>query len=77
MALMRFSLDLAIPKDIYDALPAAKKLAFRDAVRALKTYATKINEGADNEEMTVKATYHICHHDEGTNHPPCEKEQEI
>ena len=74
--LYRFTLDLAIPKDVYEALPAAKKIAARDAIRALKAYAVKINEGKENEEMTVKATYHICHHDEG-NMIPCKAEQDI
>ncbi len=34
-------------------------------IKAAKAKATKINEGKANEEMTVKATYHICRHDEG------------
>ncbi len=74
MALRRFSLDLAIPTAVYDAIPAAKKLAIRDAIRDLKTLAVKINIGQPNEEMTVKASFHICHHDEGK---PCEAEQDI
>ena len=74
MALMRFDIQLAIPKDIYDAIPLAKKLAARDANRALKALAVKINEGKPNEEMTVRAVWHICHHDEGGS---CEPTQEI
>jgi hypothetical protein len=76
MAVIRFSLDLAIPKSVYDALPAATKTTARNQIRALKALAVKINAGQLNEEMTVKATYHICHHDEGNN-VPCESEQEI
>jgi len=72
--LYRFSLDLAIPESAYDSIPAAKKLAIRDATRGLNVLAVKINEGRDNEEMTVKATWHKCHHDTGE---PCEPEQEI
>lgn len=72
--LYRFEISLAIPEAAYDAIPAARKLAFRDAVRALKAYAVKINAGAANEEMTVKAVFHKCHHD---GNQPCEPEVEI
>ena len=72
--LYRFSLDLAIPSKVYDAIPAAKKTAFRDAVRALKALAVRINEGADNEEMTVVAQFHKCRHDEGGS---CDAPQDI
>ena len=74
MSLIRFQLDLAIPEKVYDAIPAAKKTAFKDAVLAMKALAVKINEGKDNEEMTVRATWHRCKHDEGL---PCEPEQEM
>ncbi len=76
MALMRFTLDLAIPKEVYDAIPSAKKLAVRNAIRDLKALAVKINDGTDNEEMTVSATWHICHHDENPR-LRCEPEQDI
>lgn len=75
MALMRFQLDLAIPVPVYNAIPDAKKIAFRDAVRAMKALAVNINAGQPNEEVTVMAKYHICHHDTGDQ--PCEPEQEI
>ena len=42
--------------------------------KSLSNNAISINEGKDNEEMTVSAVYHICHHDEGL---PCEPETEI
>ena len=74
MSYWRGRLDLAIPEKIWDNIPLARKIAFRDEVRALKALAVKINEGLPNEEMTVRATWHICHHDEGL---PCEQEQEI
>ena len=77
MSMIRFILDLAIPKAVYDAIPAGKKTAIRDRIRELKALAVKINEGQDNEETTVTAKYHICHHDEGANHPACELEVEI
>jgi len=72
--LYRFSLDLAIPEAVYNAIPAAKKTTFRDAIRAMKALAVRINEGADNEEATVKATLHKCHHDSGGS---CESEVDI
>ena len=75
MALIRFMLDLAIPETVYVAIPSAKKLAIRDMIRELKSLAVRINAGASNEEMTVKATWHRCHHDSGDQ--PCEPEQEI
>jgi hypothetical protein len=74
MAYTRFRLDLAIPEDVFNSLPQEKKTAFRDAVRAIKAYAVRINEGQDNEEMTVMANWHVCHHDTGQ---PCEPENEI
>ena len=74
MALIRFQLDLAIPEAVYDAIPTAKKLVIRDAIRGLKALAVKINEGQPNEEMTVRAVWHRCHHDTGE---ACEPEQEI
>ena len=76
MALIRFTLDLAIPEAVYIAIPAAKKTAFRDAIRELKALAVKINEGQPNEEITVRAVFHKCHHDE-TPAKPCELEVEI
>ena len=75
MALLRFSLDLAIPQVVFNNIPVARKLAFRDEVRALKALAVRINEGKPNEEMTVSARYHVCHHDTGDQ--PCEPEVDI
>jgi len=72
--LYRFEISLAIPSGVYDSISDTKKKAFRDAVRAIKAYAVKINEGADNEEMTVRTVFHKCHHDTGET---CEPEQEI
>jgi hypothetical protein len=74
MPLIRFDIQLAIPEDIYNSIPAAKKTAARDAIRGLKALAVKINAGLPNEEMTVKAVWHRCHHDTGES---CEAEQEI
>ncbi len=74
MSLMRFDIQLAIPESVYNSLPTAKKLAARDIIRELKALAVKINEGQSNEEMTIKASWHICRHDEGKL---CDKEQEI
>ena len=76
MAIIRFQLDLAIPETVYDTIPSSKKIAMRDAIRAVKAYAVKINDGSLNEETTVKATWHRCHHDENLN-ISCEPEQEI
>ena len=72
--LYRFMLDLAIPSAVFDSISDNNKQKFRNAVRILKSYAVKINEGADNEEVTIKASWHKCYHDEGK---PCEAENEI
>ena len=76
MALKRIVIDLAIPEAVYTAIPAAKKLAFRDAVRELKALAVRVNAGSPNEEMSVKATMHTCRHDESPPQP-CGAETDI
>ena len=85
MAGLRFSLDLYIDEDPTGVLIAGVKIppalagkipAIRQAIRDLKVFASKINEGKDNEEMTVRAAYHICYHNENSN-KPCKPEQEI
>jgi len=74
MSLWRGQLDLAIPEAVFNAIPTARKIAFRDEVRALKALAVIINEGEHNEEMTVKASWHWCNHDTGEM---CEPENDI
>lgn len=73
MSYLRFKLDLAIkhplPQALKDELPALTA-----ALRELKSYASKINAGKPNEEMSIKASWHICHNDEGL---ACEPEQEV
>ena len=76
MALERTRIELAISKDVYDAIPLSKKIAFRDMVRWLKARSVNINEGQPNQEITTVAVHHICHHDERFI-VPCEPEQEI
>ena len=76
MAGIRFRLDLFIPEAVYNAIPVATKTAIRGRIRELKAKAIKVNEGLPNEEMTVRATWHKCYHDENLN-KPCEEEQEI
>ncbi|KKN72885.1 hypothetical protein LCGC14_0405890 [marine sediment metagenome] len=75
MALIRIRVDLAIPKEIADKPAVRGKLVeLYQLLKLAKSYAVKINEGMGNEEMTVRASWHICHHDTGGN---CELEQEI
>ncbi len=73
MSYLRFSLNLAIkqpiPQALQDKLPTIKA-----RIQELKSYAEKINAGKDNEEMTIKAVYHICNHDTGM---ACGEEQDI
>ena len=77
MAGIRFNLDLFIPEAVYNSISATKKTAIRDRIRELKSYAVKINEGEVNEEMTVRAMFHICHHDESPGEDCSLTEQEI
>lgn len=85
MAGLRFTLDLFIPEVSSGTNVAGIKIptalanqipTIRQGVQNLKTYAKKINAGQPNEEMTVKATFHVCYHDEATP-KPCGLEQEI
>ncbi len=64
------NIQLTIPQNIYDALPAAKKSAARDIIRELKALAVQLPN-----EVTVKASWHWCTHDK-TPATPCE-EQDI
>ncbi len=73
--LYRFNIQLAIPEDVFNALPASTKTTFRNYVRAMKAKAVKINEGAANEEMTVVARWHQCHHDDPGSNIPCEDKE--
>ncbi len=75
MSLIRYRIDLAIPEPIPPAL-AGQLNAIEQHIRVLKSFAVKINDGMVDEEATIKATKHICHHDEIGN-STCEPEQEI
>ena len=75
MALIRIQLDLAIPSEVAQKTAVkAKLLELYALIKLAKSYSVKINEGLPNEEMTVRAVYHICRHDEGL---PCEPVVEI
>ena len=74
MAVIRFQLDLAIPEKVFNKIPLARKRAFASEVRALKALAVRINEGKIDEEITVKAQFHKCRHDEGGS---CDAPQDI
>ena len=73
MPYLRFKIDLAIKQPVSSSL-TSNLPAIKQKIRDLKTYATKINVGEDNEEDTVSAKYHICNHDIGK---PCGKEYDI
>lgn len=76
MAVERITCDLAIPKEIADK-PAvrAKLVELYQLMKLAKSYSVKINEGQPNEEMTVKASWHTCYHDEPNNDIPCEERE--
>ncbi len=46
------------------------------SIKTAKAKASRINEGKVNEEMTVMAKYHVCHHDEVPVRP-CDPVKEI
>ncbi len=71
MIMKRIDIQLAIPMEVFDEIPVARKKAFRDEVRAMKKLAVRINEGLDNEEITVIANIHDCHHNELGNTISC------
>lgn len=74
MSYIRINLDLAFKEPLSSEVKT-KLAEAKDKIKALKVYASKINEGLANEEITIKATWHRCHHDTGNE--PCEKENEI
>ena len=87
MAYLRLTTELAIDigdcpdnptiQQIKDRLPtevADHLVDYIKEVSRAKRYASKINEGQPNEELTIVATYHICRHSENR---PCEATQEI
>jgi|WetSurMetagenome_2_1015567.scaffolds.fasta_scaffold653287_2 hypothetical protein len=83
MAGLRFILDLYIPESpigtIVEGVQIPTSLAtqipaIREQIRVLKTYAAKINAGTLLEEASMKASFHICRHDEGKS---CSSEQDI
>jgi len=39
--------------------------------------AVRINDGLVNEEVTIKATFHKCYHDQPRLNKSCELEQDI
>ncbi len=64
---------------IKEPLSIEDEKLFTNAVKAivqLKKISSKINEGLANEEPTVTAKWHICHHDEPGNQISC-KDTEI
>ena len=73
MPFRRFQIDLAVREPLPAVLERAMP-AIRRAIRELKSYAEKINEGQVNEELTTRAVWHRCRHDIAQ---PCEPEQQI
>ncbi len=70
MSLMRVQIDLAFPMPLSDTIKTRLEALKAEIIKA-KAYAVKINAGLPNQETTVKASYHICRHDEGG---PCDAE---
>ena len=87
MAYLRLNTVLAIDigdcpnnptvQQIKDRLPTEVADHLVDYIREVKRakkQAKKINEGKDNEELTIVANWHICRHDESR---PCNPTMEI
>ena len=71
MALLRINVDLGIPIEVATQPRVKNKLReLYVLLKQAKSYSVKINEGLDNEEMTVTASHHICRHDEGKTCDP-------
>jgi hypothetical protein len=80
---LRFTLDLYIKESAVGTVVAGVRIPtvlanaipdIRTKVRQLKGYATRINAGLPNEEITVNARYHVCHHEDAG---PCDPEVDI
>jgi len=74
MAYLRYNIQLAIPLDNKGDPPQGTKadiVTLEECVRRLRGKAQVINKGLPNEEDTVVANRHICHHDEPNNKIPC------
>jgi hypothetical protein len=71
MAYLRINIDMAFKMPLAPAVQT-KLNELKALVTQGKAYAEKINAGKPEEENTVRASYHICHHDEGDK--PCEPE---
>ena len=69
MSYLRYTLELAFKEPLPVQLKNRLK-AWELATKAILPDAVIINEGQENEEMTVKAAYHICHHDTGDTCEP-------
>ena len=87
MAGLRFQiiLDGFIPEDPTGTLVAGVKIAtavahkipaIRAEVQDVKAFVANMNRTLRGEELSLKATYHQCFHDE-TTPKPCGIEQEI
>ncbi len=68
MSLRRLEISLAVPEDKNGKLPIALESQWNSLlseIRAFKQASVKINAGLANEEDTIKASWHVCHHDTG------------
>jgi len=73
MSYIRVRIDLAFKQPLSTTVKTRLDILKAEIIKA-KAYAEKINADMNNEEMTISAKYHICHHD--TNEA-CESEIEI
>lgn len=79
------NLDGFIPEDPAGTLVVGIKIptafaekipAIRDKVRNVKDFVASMNRVLAGENLSLKATYHICYHNE-TPGKPCKQEQDI
>ena len=77
MSYKRLVVLLAIKEPLTSTQQKAWDVALL-SLKKLKSYASKINMNLDNEEDTVVAKHHVCHHDDPDNTIKCsDTEQEI
>ncbi len=67
MSLRRLQLDLAVQEQDgkLPSAPEGQWTGLLNHIKAFKKASVKINRGLVNEEDTIGATFHTCHHDEG------------
>lgn len=73
MSSIRFNLDLSIPEPLPKELEE-RLFEIQETLKFLQSFSSEINQEGINKEVTTRAVYHRCFHDEGK---PCEQPKDI